>query len=42
MTNELRELEGMPMKGKPYFDAQRWVSPQIYLEGASYAKLRNG
>jgi len=39
MTNELRELEGMPMKGKPYFDAQRWVSPQNYLEGASYAKL---
>ncbi len=39
MTNELHELKGMPMKGTPYFDAQRWVSPQNYLEGASYAKL---
>ena len=39
MANKLKELAGMPMKGTPYFDESRWVSPLNFAEEASFGKL---
>lgn len=39
MANSLKELAGMPMKGSPYFDENRWVSPLNFLNGAMFERL---
>jgi len=39
MANTLKELAGMPMKGSPYFDENRWVSPLNFLDGAMAKRL---
>ena len=39
MANKLKELAGMPMKGTPYFDESRWVSPLNFAEEASFGKF---
>jgi methanogen homocitrate synthase len=36
MASKLKELAGMPMKGTPYFDDSRWVSPQNFETNASF------
>src|SRR5450756_1527531 len=39
MANSLKELADMPMKGTPYFDDNRWVSPLNFLNGAMFERL---
>jgi 2-isopropylmalate synthase len=39
MAHTLEELAGMPMKGTPYFDDARWVSPLNFMDEALFKRL---
>ena len=36
MNNDLHELQEMKMKGTPYFDKNKWVSPLNFMKEASF------
>lgn len=39
MNRKLKELDGMPMAGTPYFNDMKWVSPLNFTDGAQFGKL---
>lgn len=39
MAETLKELPGMPMRGSPWFDDQRWVSPTNFRDEALHDRM---